>query len=59
MKVSQSGRKKSRIRGMIWNSRVRPKVVEGVISGRTAKLVSPTKPRVTECRASLLTGSLR
>lgn len=34
-------------------------VIRGVISGKTAKEVSPTRPRVTLCRASRLIGSLR
>ena len=35
---------------------VRMNVKRGVISGRTAKEVSPTRPRVTLVRASRLTG---
>lgn len=38
---------------------VRMKVVRAVISGRTAKEVSPTRPRVTLVTASWLMGSLR
>jgi len=43
------------IRGRIWKNRVRRKVVLGTISGRTAKAVSPTRPRVTLVRASWFT----
>jgi len=41
-----------------WNARVRRKVVRGGMGGRTAKVVSPTRPRVVECRAVGLTGRL-
>lgn len=44
------------MRGIIWKRRVRAKVVEGVIGGRTAKAVSPTRPRVTLWRAEVSTG---
>ena len=39
-----------------WVRMVRMKVRRGVISGRTAKEVSPTRPRVTLVMASRLTG---
>lgn len=39
------------IRARIWKKRVRTKVVRGEMEGRTAKVVSPTNPRVTEVRA--------
>jgi hypothetical protein len=56
MKVGQVGSRKRRMRGMAWKRRVRAKVVEGVIGGRTAKAVSPTRPRVTLWRAEASTG---
>jgi len=34
-------------------------VMRGVMLGRTAKAVSPTRPRVTLCTADESTGSLR
>ena len=43
------------MRGRVWKKRVRRKVVLGTISGRTAKAVSPTRPRVTLVRASWFT----
>jgi hypothetical protein len=55
MKVSQVGSRKSLIKGMIWKISVRAKVVRAVTSGRTAKEVSPTRPRVTLLIASWLT----
>lgn len=59
MKASHVGSRKSFIRGITWKNRVRRKVVRAVISGRTAKDVSPTRPRVTLVRASWLMGRLR
>lgn len=47
MKVSNVGLRKSLIRQRIWKERVRMKVVRGEMSGRTAKAVSPIRPRVT------------
>ena len=38
---------------------MRAKVVRGEMSGRTAKEVSPTRPRVTLAAASVLMGSFR
>ncbi len=40
---------------MAWNTSVRAKHTRGVISGSTAKAVSPTRPRVTLCNAPSLT----
>lgn len=40
----------------IWKSNVSAKVAFGETSGKTAKYVSPTKPRVTLLTASLSTG---
>ena len=54
MKFSQVGRRKSFARGRSWKMRVRKKQVRGVMSGRTAKEVSPTRPRVALVRASVL-----
>ncbi len=59
MNVSHVGSKNSLMRGIIWKRSVRAKVVRAVTSGRTAKDVSPTSPRVTLVRASSLTGRLR
>jgi hypothetical protein len=59
MNVSQVGSKKSFSSGIIWKRRVKAKVVLAVTSGRTAKEVSPTRPRVTLVSASSLTGRLR
>jgi len=42
-----------------WVRMVRMKVKRGVISGSTAKEVSPTRPRVTLVMASRLTGRWR
>jgi hypothetical protein len=42
-----------------WVRMVRMKVRRGVISGRTAKEVSPTRPRVTLVTASRLTERWR
>jgi hypothetical protein len=39
--------------------KVRMKVILGVIFGRTAKEVSPTRPRVTLLTASVSIGSLK
>ena len=47
IKVSEVGCKKSLASGSSWKMRVRMNVVLGEISGRTAKEVSPTRPRVT------------
>jgi hypothetical protein len=48
--------KKSFSRGMPWKSKVKMKHSLGEISGSTAKVVSPTRPRVTLCNASALTA---
>jgi hypothetical protein len=42
-----------------WDASVRMNVCLGLMSGKTAKLVSPTSPRVTLLRASALTGSFK
>ena len=39
-------------RARSWKVIVRRKVVRGEIEGRTAKEVSPTRPRVTELSAA-------
>jgi len=41
-----------------WKASVRKKVVGGRMEGRTAKVVSPTRPRVVEWRAVGLRGRL-
>lgn len=53
------GVKKSLVRGMSWKRRVRRKVVRGGMAGRTAKVVVPTKPRVTLVIAEGSMGRLR
>lgn len=52
--MSHVGRRKSFARGRSWKRRVRRKQVRGVMSGRTAKEVSPTRPRVALAMASVL-----
>ena len=43
----------------ICAARVRTNVIRGEMFGKTAKEVSPTRPRVTLLTAALSTGSLR
>jgi hypothetical protein len=58
-KFCGDGLLKRRTRGGSWARMVRTKVCRGVMLGRTAKAVSPTRPRVTLVSASASTGSLR
>jgi hypothetical protein len=56
MKFSHVHLRNSLMRGKLIKNRVRRKQIRGVMSGRTAKDVSPTSPRVTLSKASALTG---